>query len=123
MFKYVLMAFALSFATSPAFAGAPKAKMIKQIKKIEKKEKVELNTATLDQLVSLPGIGKKKAAAIIIYRTKTPFKTVAQATEVKGIGDKTVAKWQGLAFIAGPDAKAKPMTKPIKKKMKKIKKL
>lgn len=54
---------------------------------------VNLNTATLDELTMLPGVGKKKAAAIIEYRTKNGnFKSVDDLTKVKGVGTKMLAK-------------------------------
>lgn len=51
---------------------------------------VNLNTATTDELQTLPGIGPKKADAIILYREQNgSFATIESLIEVKGIGAKT----------------------------------
>ena len=53
---------------------------------------VNLNTATLDQLESLPGIGPVLAQKILDYRTENgPFKTIEGLMDVSGIGDKRFA--------------------------------
>jgi competence protein ComEA len=53
---------------------------------------VNLNTATLDQLESLPGIGPALGQRIIDYREQHgPFRTVDDLLEVSGIGDKRLA--------------------------------
>lgn len=50
---------------------------------------VDVNTATKDQLIALPGIGPSKAQAIVDYRTQHgPFKSVDEVRKVKGIGEK-----------------------------------
>ncbi|MBM9513986.1 ComEA family DNA-binding protein [Desulfogranum marinum] len=55
--------------------------------------KVNINTATVDELTSLPGIGQAKAEAIVKYRDQAgKFKTVEDVTNVKGIGDKMLKK-------------------------------
>jgi len=53
---------------------------------------VNINTATLQQLMLLPGIGEKKAKLIIASRQKHPFTRIEQLTRIKGIGKKTI-KW------------------------------
>ncbi|MCS7052898.1 MAG: helix-hairpin-helix domain-containing protein [Ignavibacterium sp.] len=59
-------------------------------KKILPKEKsINLNTATKEQLMSLPGIGEKTAEAIINMREKIgKFRKLEELKRVKGIGDK-----------------------------------
>ena len=67
--------------------------------KISKKElklrekSINLNSAGLDELVSLPGIGTSTAEKIIEYRNKKgKFKSVQQIMNVKGIGEKKFQK-------------------------------
>ena len=48
---------------------------------------VNINTATVEELKTLPGIGGVTAQAIVDYRTKNPFKTVEDIKNVTGIGD------------------------------------
>jgi competence protein ComEA len=51
--------------------------------------KVNINTATVDQLMTLDGIGESYAQRIIEYRTKNgPFQAPAEIVKVKGIGGK-----------------------------------
>ena len=53
--------------------------------------KININTATVDQLALLPGIGTRTAQAIIAYRAQHgPFPTVGDLTKVRGIGEKTL---------------------------------
>jgi competence protein ComEA len=66
-------------AKSPAAASAP--------------SPVNVNTATVDELTALPGIGEKRAQAILEARKqKGGFKSVEELTEVKGIGPANLEK-------------------------------
>ncbi len=63
---------------------------------------VNLNTASLDQLQLLPGIGPSKGQAIIKYRLKNPFKSTFQLVSVRGIGRKTYRKLRPYLAVTGP---------------------
>jgi comEA protein len=55
--------------------------------------KLDLNSANADQLEILPGIGPKKAMAIVDYRDRNGrFSCLGELTEVKGIGEKTLER-------------------------------
>lgn len=56
----------------------------------ETKHLVNLNTATIEELKTLNGVGEKKAENILRYREeKGSFKSIEELKEVDGIGEKT----------------------------------
>ncbi len=64
------------------------------------KLKIDLNRAEWYEFIILPGIGEKKARAIVEYRKEAGrFNTIDQLCEVSGIGQKTVKRLKELVFI------------------------
>lgn len=64
--------------------------------------KININEATVKELSSLPGIGKKKAEAIVAYRNqKGKFSTVEDLGKVEGIGAKLLDKVRGHVTAGG----------------------
>jgi len=56
-------------------------------------EKINLNSATVEQLQSLPGIGPATAKSIVDYRAKVgKFNRIEEIINVKGIGEKKFQK-------------------------------
>jgi competence ComEA-like helix-hairpin-helix protein len=58
---------------------------------------VDLNTATAEELDSLPGVGRKRAEAIV---AKRPFRRVTELLRVKGFGPKLFAKVRPLIVVS-----------------------
>ena len=53
---------------------------------------LNLNVATLSQLQTLPGIGPSMAQRIVEFRQRRPFGSVDDLLDVRGIGEKKLAK-------------------------------
>ncbi len=87
--------------------------------------KVDLNTANLADLDTLPGIGPTTAARIIDFRTKNGnFKKAEDLMSVKGIGEKKFLKLKDRITVSGgapagaraDGAKAQTPAKPAPRK-------
>jgi len=50
---------------------------------------ININTAPVEVLVELDGIGETLAQRIVTYREDNPFESIEEIMEVKGIGQKT----------------------------------
>lgn len=63
--------------------------------------KININTATVEQLAELPGVGEGTAKKIIEFREQNGnFKTTEDLMNVKGIGEKKYEKLQDLITVS-----------------------
>ncbi len=89
--RSLLAVLALALAAAPALAGDTSLTGI-----------VNVNTATVDQLVLLPGIGESRANALIQARKRRGgFKSVDELLEIKGIGEAGLAKLRPHVALKG----------------------
>ncbi len=61
--------------------------------------KVNINTATIEELTTLTGIGESKAKLIIEYRTKKPFEKIEDIMNVSGIGESAYEKIKNFITV------------------------
>lgn len=65
---------------------------------------VDINTATLDELQTLTGIGPVIAQRIIDYRTENgAFTSIEELLNVKGIGEATLNKFRDRVTVSPPE--------------------
>lgn len=103
MITRILMAAILGIAVSAAAASAQnKATTPKAAATVTATATapVNLNTATVEQLATIPGVGPKMAERIIDYRQKNGgFKKVEDLMNVSGVGEKSFLKMKPLITV------------------------
>ena len=96
-----------ALVAAPAFCLAAAGKTAKQTtaaasKADETEEKVNINTATAEQLETLPGIGPALAQRILDHRKQNgPFKKIEELINVRGIGEKSFDRFKDRITV-GP---------------------
>jgi competence protein ComEA len=70
-------------------------------------ERIDLNRASVAELMRLPGVGRSRAEAIAAWRAKRPFQKPADLLQVKGVGRAWLERNQ--AHLAVGDAGPRPM--------------
>ncbi|MBH0178164.1 MAG: helix-hairpin-helix domain-containing protein [Nitrospira sp.] len=75
---------------------------------------VDLNSATAQELESLPGIGAVIAERVIAYRQSVGrFRTIEDLREVAGIGSKRFDRLKPLVTVAAVETKRKQEKRPL----------
>lgn len=94
---------AVAAGASPEGAAhdTPKSEALPKAGASAKSGPLDLNTATVEELDTLPGIGPKLAAEIVAYRTRTPFTAVDDLTNVPGIGERKLDAIRRLITVQG----------------------
>ena len=91
-------ALAFSFAV-PLQAAEPQ--VLPDTTGLEQYVLVDLNTADLSALCTLPGVGEKRAQTILDYRMQNgPFERVEDAANVPGLTQTIVDSWAGMATVS-----------------------
>jgi competence protein ComEA len=94
-FVAAVLATALAVLVTPGFASAAS--------KPEPAARINVNTASVDQLTTLPGVGPRLAARIVEYRQKSgSFRSTQELMNVKGIGEKNFAKLESWLTVGEP---------------------
>ncbi len=63
---------------------------------------VNIQTATVEQLQLLPGIGPSKAQAVVEHRERRAFRRVEDLMRVRGIGRATFRRLRPMLTVDGP---------------------
>ncbi len=96
-----LAAAAVLLSAAPALAEAKKP--------LAPGDRIDLTRAGVTELMRLPGIGEKRAQAIVAARARQPFRKPEDVLVVKGIGPRWLAKVKDHVVVNGA---AEPAPKP-----------
>jgi len=67
-------------------------------------ERIDLNRASAAELMRLPGVGRKRAEAIVAHRERRPFRRAEDVLQVKGLSPAWLARVKGALTVGEPPA-------------------
>lgn len=68
--------------------------------------RININTASVEELSALPGVGPAIALRIVEYREKNgPFRKTVELMNVKGIGEKSFERLRDAITVQPEDAR------------------
>lgn len=84
IFSYVMFVVSMMFVMQQAYAA----------------DKLNINTATVEELQQMSGVGQTRANAIVEYRQQHgPFAQVDDLLEVEGIGESTLNRNREILIV------------------------
>ena len=96
-----IVALASLLAAQPQMAAAQSRTSGRSTAKPAVTGQVNINTASVTELQTLPGIGAKTAERIVEYRQKNgPFKKIEELMNVRGVGEKNFLKLKPHLSVA-----------------------
>jgi len=101
MIRIVTVALAVLGLTTAASAAQGSGTKTTQVPQVSVSTPINLNSASVAQLETLPGIGRATAERILEYREKNGgFKKVEDLMNVRGVGEKSFLKLKALVTVA-----------------------
>ena len=88
---------ALLLAALPALAAK---------KELSPSERIDLNRAPVTELMRLPGVGQKRAQALVAHRQKSPLRRPEDVLQVRGFGPGWLDKVKKNVTVGGAPAPA-----------------
>jgi competence protein ComEA len=78
-------------------------------------ERIDLNRASATELMRLPGVGEKRAQAIVAQRARQPFRRPEDVIAVKGLGPAWFAKVKANVTVGAPSSSGGEATKTARR--------